>query len=171
MCSSDLSGTNIQTEEITALPVTNIQGVLALQQGFFEVPQNTDIVSFTETRRNPIDPIRIRGGRSGETLTLIDGIPINNFVFGGPAFNITTEAVEQIDFQRGGFEPQYGNALSGIINIATREGGTRLAGAVSYQTSAVGGALGNTPDELVEDRKSTRLNSSHSSVSRMPSSA
>jgi outer membrane receptor protein involved in Fe transport len=142
------SGSNIRQEEIQALPVTDIQGVLSLQQGFLEVPQNTDIISFTDTRRNPATPVRIRGGRGGETLTLIDGIPINNFVFGGPAFDITNEAVEQVDFQRGGFEPQYGNALSGIINIATREGGTNLAGAVSYQTSAVGGALGNTPDEL-----------------------
>jgi outer membrane receptor protein involved in Fe transport len=142
------SGTNIRAEEIEALPVTNIQGVLALQQGFLEVPANTDIISFNDTRRNPATPVRIRGGRAGETLTLIDGIPINNFVFGGPAFDITNEAVEQVDYQRGGFEPQYGNALSGIINIATREGGTDLAGAVSYQTSALGGALGNTNDEL-----------------------
>ncbi|HET7038356.1 MAG TPA: TonB-dependent receptor [Gemmatimonadales bacterium] len=142
------SGTNIRAEEISALPVTNIQGVLSLQQGFLEIPQNTDIVSFTDTRRNPLNPISIRGGRAGETLTLVDGIPINNFVFGGPAFDITNEAVEQVDYQRGGFEPQYGNALSGIINIATREGGANLSGAFSYQTSAVGGALGSTPDDL-----------------------
>jgi outer membrane receptor protein involved in Fe transport len=142
------TATNIRAEEIAALPVTNIQGVLALQQGFIEVPQNTDMVSFSESRRNPITPVRIRGGRGGESLTLIDGVPINNFVFGGPSFDITNEAVEQLDFQQGGFEPQYGNALSGIINIATREGGTNLAGAFSYQTSAIGGALGNRPDEL-----------------------
>ena len=141
------SGSNIRAEEITALPVTSINGVLALQQGFLEVPNNTDLVSFSESRRNPITPVRIRGGRTGETLTLIDQIPINNFVFGGQAFDITREAVEQVDFQRGGFEAQYGNALSGIINIATREGGTNLAGALSYQTSAIGGALGSTPDE------------------------
>ncbi len=141
---------NIRAEEITALPVTNIAGVLALQQGFIQIPQNTDIISFSESRRNPITPIRIRGGRGGETLSLIDGVPINNFVYGGPAFDITNEAIEQVDFQRGGFEPQYGNALSGIINIATREGGTNIAGAMSYQTSAIGGALGNRSDELLD---------------------
>ena len=32
-------------------------------------------------------------------------------------------------------------------------------------------ALSATKDSLTQDRKSTRLNSSHSSVSRMPSSA
>jgi outer membrane receptor protein involved in Fe transport len=145
------SSTNLQADEIMSLPVTNIAGVLALQEGFLEIPQNTDIVSFVSTRQNAQDPVSIRGGRAGETLTLIDGVPINNFVFGGESFNITREAVEQVDAVRGGFEPQYGNALSGIVNIATKEGGSRLAGALNYQTSAVGGALGNTSDELKND--------------------
>ncbi len=141
--------TNIGAAEIAALPVTNIQGVLALQQGFLEVPQNTDITSFTDTRRNTQSAVRVRGGRGGETVTQIDGVPINNFVFGGPAFDITTAAVQQLDFQRGGFEPQYGNALSGVINIATREGGSDLAGEFNWQTSEFGGALGNTSDDLL----------------------
>lgn len=143
------SQTTIQTAEIEALPVTSISGVLQLQQGYFQVPENTEILSFTESRRTVSSPVRIRGGRGGETLTLLDLFPINNFVFGGPAFEPTKEAVEQLSYERGGFEPQYGNALSGIINIATREGGTNLAGAVSYQTSGVGGWLGNRSDELL----------------------
>ncbi|MDP3772682.1 MAG: TonB-dependent receptor plug domain-containing protein, partial [Gemmatimonadales bacterium] len=143
------SHTTLTSADIEALPVVGIGGVLQLQQGYFQVPENTDVVSFTESRRNTQTPVRIRGGRGGETLTMIDGVPINNFVFGGPAFDITKEAVEQLSFERGGFEAQYGNAMSGIINIATREGGTDLAGALSYQTSSVGGMLGNRPDELL----------------------
>ena len=143
------SRTTLTSADLEALPVVGISGVLQLQQGYFQVPENTDILSFTESRRNTATPVRIRGGRGGETLTLIDGVPINNFVFGGPAFDPTREAIEQLSFERGGFEPQYGNAMSGIINIATREGGTELAGALSYQTSAVGGMLGNTPDDLL----------------------
>lgn len=133
--------------DIASLPVSSIVEALTLQQGFLEVPQNTNILAFTDTRRG-ISPVRIRGGRNGETLTLIDGIPINNFVFGGPAFDITPKALEQVDFIKGGFEPQYGNALSGIINIATREGGSELRGAIEYQSSEVAGALGSTPDDL-----------------------
>lgn len=138
----------ISAEVINVLPVTSITEVLQLQQGFLQVPQNTDIVSFTESRRNVQTPLRIRGGRGGETLTLIDGIPINNVVFGGPALDLTASAVQQIDFQKGGFEPQYGNALSGIVNIATREGGSTLAGNVEYQSSALAGAFGSPSDEL-----------------------
>ena len=138
----------ISAEIIESLPVTDVSGVLALQQGFLEVPQNTDIVSFTDTRRNVLSPIRIRGGRAGETLTLVDGLPVNNIVFGGRAFDLTTTAVQQLDYQKGGFEPQYGNALSGIINIATREGGTELAGNLEYQTTELGGTFGSNYDEL-----------------------
>lgn len=142
------SSQSVSAEVIEALPVTNISGILQLQQGFLQVPQNTDIVSFTESRRNPQSQLRIRGGRGGETVTLIDGIPVNNIIFGGPALDITTSAIQTIDFQKGGFEPQYGNALSGIINIATREGGTRIAGNLEYQGSGFAGALGSTPDDL-----------------------
>jgi hypothetical protein len=145
----DATGTRQTTTsaQLEALPVTSIEEALSLQQGFLEVPQNENIIAFNDTRRG-LTPIRIRGGRSGETLTLIDGIPVNNFVFGGPALSLTRKAVDQIDFIRGGFPPEYGNALSGIINIVTKEGGTELRGAFEYQTTEIAGALGSVPDDL-----------------------
>lgn len=133
--------------DISALPVTDLTQALALRSGFLEVPQNTHVTAEADETRG-LTPIRIRGGRGGETLTLIDGVPVNNFVFGGPAFQPTPYAVRQLDYRRGGFEPQYGNALSGIINIATREGGTQLEGGLEYRTTAVSGALGSRADEL-----------------------
>lgn len=140
---------SITAENIQSLPTTSIAGVLALQQGFQEVPANTDLVSFTDSRRNVLSPIRIRGGRGGATQTLIDGIPINNVVFGDRAFDLAQYSAEQISFEKGGFEPQYGNALSGIVNIATIEGGQRLKGAVDYQTTSLAGRFGSRPDELL----------------------
>lgn len=133
--------------ELEALPVTSVEEALSLQQGFLQVPQNQNILAFNDTRRG-VNPIRIRGGRAGETLTLIDGIPVNNFVFGGPALSLTRKAVSQIDFIRGGFEPQYGNALSGILNIATREGADELEGSLEYQTTEIAGAFGSDSDDL-----------------------
>lgn len=139
---------HVSAEQIAALPVTSIPELLTLLPGFFRLPPNTDIVAYTDTRRNPNPAVRVRGGRAGEVLMLLDGFPVNNVVFGGPAFDVSLEAVEQIDYQRAGFEARYGNALSGIVSVATREGGTDLAGSLSYQTSALAGALGSTPDEL-----------------------
>ncbi|HEY8470429.1 MAG TPA: TonB-dependent receptor [Longimicrobiales bacterium] len=141
------AGETLTSLYLEALPVSDVTDALELQAGFLQVPQNTEVVAYAEERRG-VTPLRIRGGRGAETLTLIDGIPVNNFVLGGPAIDLTTEAVEQIDFKRGGFEPQYGNALSGIIDIATKEGGTELSGAVDFRTSAVGAWLGNALDEV-----------------------
>ena len=137
----------ITAADLQALPVVDVKGALALQAGFLAVPENTDVLSYTDRTRG-LEPVRVRGGRPGETLTLIDGIPVNNFLFGGPAIDISTAAVQQIDYVRGGFEPQYGNALSGIINIAVREGTSDLQGTVEVQSSGAGGAIGSRYDEL-----------------------
>jgi outer membrane receptor protein involved in Fe transport len=137
----------VTAAEIEALPVTDLKEVLALQHGFIDLPDNTDVIAFTDARRG-LEPVHIRGGRLGETTTLIDGIPVNNFVFGGPSFFVNRSAVQQLDYIRGGFDAQYGNALSGVINIATKEGGTELRGAAEYQGSGVSGALGSDYDDL-----------------------
>ncbi len=137
----------ISLSDVTSIPVVSINEALSLRNGFLEVPQNTDILSLTEEERG-VTPVRIRGGRNGETLSLIDGVPINNFVFGGPSFQPTPFAIQQLDYIRGGFEAQYGNALSGIINIATREGGNQLAGALEYRTTDFSGQLGVDQDDL-----------------------
>jgi hypothetical protein len=142
----------VTAAEIESLPVTGLAGVLALQHGFLELPDNTDVVSFVDSRRG-LEPVHIRGGRAGETLTLVDGIPVSNFVFGGPAFFVNRKAVEQMDYIRGGFDAKYGNALSGIINVATKEGGTQLRGAMEYQTSHVGSWLGSRYDDLRDYRQ------------------
>ena len=139
----------ITAAEIEALPVTSIEGALSLQQGFLQAPNTTDLISLTDSRRNAQDPIHIRGGRGGETLMMIDGVPVQNFIFGGPAFSLSPKAVQQINLVKGGLPPEYGNALSGVIDIATKEGGTELAGAVEFQTSQLGGSVfDNTQDDL-----------------------
>jgi hypothetical protein len=86
------SQNTLTAEEIAALPVTSIAGALSLQQGFLEVPDNTDVLSLGEIRRNVLSPVRIRGGRGGETLTVIDGIPVNNWVLGGRAIELNPKA-------------------------------------------------------------------------------
>ena len=139
----------IALSDITSLPVTTIGEALSLRAGFLEVPVNTDIVSLQE-EVSGVSPVRIRGGRNGETMSLIDGVPVNNWVFGGPAFQVTPFAIQQLDYIRGGFEAQYGNALSGVINTATREGGTQLAGALEYRSTAPSGELGVDQDALMD---------------------
>jgi uncharacterized membrane protein len=142
------STTTITSEQIQALPVTSINEVLALQQGFQETPANTNLLSLSEERRSTVAPVRVRGSRGGSTVSLVDGIPVINPLFGSSAINLNALAVAQVDFTRGYMEPQYGNGLAGVINNAVREGGERFQGSIDYQTSALPGLLGSVPDEL-----------------------
>lgn len=143
------SQTVVTAEQISALPVTSIAGVLALQQGFTEVPNNTSVISLAEEQRSTTQPVRVRGGRGGSTLSMIDGIPINNPLFGSDVVTLNAQAVQQVNFQRGGMDPQYGNALSGVINQAVREGGSEVSGSINFQNSTLPGALfNNKQDEL-----------------------
>ncbi len=143
------SQTTITSEQIQALPVTSIAGVLALQQGFTEVPQNTAVVSLAEEQRSTVAAVRVRGSRGGATLSMIDGIPINNPLFGSDAISLNALAVQQVNFQRGALDPQYGNALSGVINQAVREGGSEVSGSIDFQNSTLpGNIFGTTQDKL-----------------------
>ena len=140
--------TVLTSETIQALPVTSIGEVLALQQGYMEVPQNTNLISLAEERRNTTQPVRVRGSRGGSTVSAIDGVAVNNPVTGSQAIQLNSSAVGQLAFNQGYMSPQYGGGLAGIINSVVREGGERFQGSLQYQTSSIAGALGSRPDEL-----------------------
>jgi hypothetical protein len=142
------ANTVITNETISALPVTSIGEVLALQQGYQEVPQNTNLISLAEERRNTTQPVRVRGSRGGSTVSAIDGVSVNNPITGTQAIQLNTSAVGQTSFNQGYMSPQYGGGLAGIINSVVREGGERFQGSLQYQTSSIAGALGSRPDEL-----------------------
>lgn len=142
------SRSQISAEDIEALPTSSIAGALALQLGYLQVPiENSDVTAYVDERRGAAG-VRVRGGRGGETMYLIDNIPVNNFVLGGQAFEPTSEVVQQLDFQRGGLEAQYGNAMSGVVNIVTKEGTPELKGGFRYSTSRVAGQLGSIADSM-----------------------
>lgn len=140
----------VTAEAIQSLPVTSISGVLALQQGYVEVPQSTNLVTVAEEQRGTTPAPRVRGSRGGATLSMIDNIPINNPLFGTNVVNLSPFAVQQVSFNRGYMDPQYGNALSGVINQAVREGGSEVSGAIDYQNSSLAGNLfNNQQDKLL----------------------
>jgi outer membrane receptor protein involved in Fe transport len=138
----------VTAEEIAGLPATRVSDILALQHGYFEIPlDNADLVSFADQQRG-ISGESIRGSRMGENITLVDGIPVTNFISGDNPMNLAAIAVEQLDYARGGFDAQYGNALSGVVNIRTRTARQYYQGSLSFQSSAFGGLLGSRFDEL-----------------------
>lgn len=67
----------------------------------------------------------VRGGDPIETITIIDQAPVYHpFTFessyGGIFSNLNTSVVKSLFFSSGGFSAKYGNALSGVLEIETK---------------------------------------------------
>jgi len=78
--------------------------------------------------------IHIRGGRSYENAYLIDGVSVQDPLSGtGFGLRLSTEAIQEVEVITGGFNAEYGQAMSGVVSVTTREGGERYHGLLSYK--------------------------------------
>ena len=111
------------SEELSGLIVENVQDVVATQVGVVRAD----------------DEIHIRGGRSYENAYLIDGISVQDPLAGtGFGLQLSSEAIQEVEVITGGFNAEYGQAMSGIISIKTKEGGDQYKGLVSYKRDHFG---------------------------------
>ncbi|MBN2290371.1 MAG: carboxypeptidase regulatory-like domain-containing protein [Candidatus Glassbacteria bacterium] len=98
--------------------------------------------------------VRIRGGRLGEEAMVVDGVTVRNYTADpfrsglgwvweqeegslaqdASPLEFSTSSVEQVDIITGGFQAEYGNAQSGIVNIVTKEGGSDWKGNFRFTT-------------------------------------
>jgi outer membrane receptor protein involved in Fe transport len=101
------------------LPVANLNDVLALQAG---------IVSDEDGN------IHIRGGRYGEVAYLIDGTYVRNPFYNSLGGNVDAEAIQEMEVISGTFNAEYGNALSGVVNIVTKQGGSAYKAKIQYES-------------------------------------
>jgi hypothetical protein len=102
----DVTGTihQVEQEKIEKLPVDKFQEIVGLQAG-------------TTAEGN------IRGGKTREVSYLVDGLAVQNLVSGGLGIEVPRSAIQQLSIKTGGFDAEYGNALSGVVNVVTRSGG------------------------------------------------
>ena len=85
------------------------------------------------------DGIHIRGGRSYETAFLLDGVSVQDPVAGtGFGLELSSAAIEEVEMITGGFNAEYGQAMSGIINVRTRDGGDTYRSYLSYKSDKIG---------------------------------
>ncbi len=132
-------------DEIKNMPAEDMTRVLALQSNI-TILTNTPYAKSGYNIRG-IEDIRMRGGRNNEVGLFIDGMKVQNPLFGGFATRINNNAINQMTVAAGGFSPEYGNALSGVINLTTREGGNRFSGLLEYGTSMPFGVEALATDE------------------------
>ncbi len=64
----------------------------------------------------------VRGSGPYDNLYLVDRIPIAfPFHFGGAISTLDSSLIKNLDFMTGGFGPQYGNALGGVVDTDQRD--------------------------------------------------
>jgi len=87
------------------------------------------------------DQLFVRGGRSNEVKTVVDGMPVSDAFTGSTGtgtMDISIASQEGINVLTGGFDAEYGNAQSGIIEVATKEGGEQYEGQMKFITDDFG---------------------------------
>ena len=79
--------------------------------------------------------IHIRGGRADESLFIVDGQSIKDPLSGySNTLYLNAGAVEELKIITGGFNAEYGQAMSGIIDVKTKEGSKKYEGNLSWKT-------------------------------------
>ena len=116
MFQKDVTATTatVSGDEIRELPVENFDQVVSLQAGV--VTSNGQA--------------HFRGGRAGEVGYLVDGVPVGDVYDGGLALEIENESVQELQVVTGAFNAEYGQALSGIVNVVTRDGSNDFEGGI-----------------------------------------
>lgn len=141
----NIGGTTVSLsrDQITSLPVLSMSGALGINGGYVDLPRSTATLSLADLRRGVTSLPSVRAGRSDATQYLLDGIAVNNPVFGSPPLFIEPFGAASVTFSPAHVDAEHGAALSGLVNQAIRGGGARLNGAAEYQTTALAGALGS----------------------------
>jgi len=146
MVQKDITSTRRITtsEEIRNAPgVETVTDVLKLRAGavFDQIPRRLSMGEGTQiqVQDESLKNIHIRGGRGGEILYVVDGMPVTHPIYGGrEVLDLNVEDVEQIELLMGGFNAEYGQAQSGVVNITTRSGSEDFEGGVEYKTDYTG---------------------------------
>jgi len=117
----------ISTSEIKNMPVKEISQILATQVGF--VTKNYEL--------------HIRGGRAGEALYIVDGVATRDLLGGlgkvTGGMNVSSANIEEISVLKGGFDAEYGNVQSAVINLVTKEGSSKAtSGNFEFLTDDLG---------------------------------
>ncbi len=89
-------------EDISQLPVSTFSEAIGYQAG--------------------LQGMSIRGGGQNQTAILINGFSLNDGRSNNPYASLSLNSIKEVQVQTGGFNAEYGNIRSGIINIITDDG-------------------------------------------------
>lgn len=107
----------VDAAQIGTLPILNVDQAVGLQAG--------------------VNGGHFRGGRVGEVSYLVNGVPINNAYDNSAAFSVEPNMVSSLEVVSGVFNAEYGQALSGVVNIVTKGVNSKWYGNVYSGTGAL----------------------------------
>lgn len=116
------SSTVTTSEQIDRMPVATFQEVLVTTPGFVE--------SGTGLNRE----FNVRGGRRNELSYMIDGFYVEDPLMGGMGSDVANVGISELAVLTGTFNAEYGEAMSGVLNIVTKEGGNKYSGRMRFFT-------------------------------------
>ncbi len=124
----DLRVTAIAGEEITVVAEREIvpmdisaSQIVADAEQIVEVPLITDISEYIHLQAG-IEGDYIRGGGLDQTQFMVDGLTVVDNRNNKPVMMVNLSAVKELNIIKGGFNAEYGNVRSGLINVITKEG-------------------------------------------------
>ncbi len=97
---------NIQTKSMETLPVETVTDVLTMQAGI----------------QLGTNGILVRGGGANQTIYVVDGFRLNDERSDYPYTAVSLSSAQDIQLQTGGFNAEYGNVRSGVVNVITKDG-------------------------------------------------
>lgn len=106
----------VGADEIESMPVQEVADILELQAGLV---------------RDGVGGIHVRGGRTGEVAYWVDGIAATDNYAGDLGIEVENSSVQELQVISGTFNAEYGQAMSAIVNIVTKEGGPQYTGEIS----------------------------------------
>ena len=121
----------VRREDIETKVVSSVEDILSEQIG-------------VTTQDNEI---HIRGGRIDESIFVVDGFSVKDPLSGysGNLF-VNADAIEELEIITGGYNAEYGQAMSGVVNIKLKEGRDHYEGSIKYSSDRL------MPDHFNTDR-------------------
>jgi len=92
----------LNKDDIAALPVQSLNDVVGLQAGVVDG--------------------HFRGGRAGEVQYQVDGVSVNNPYDNSSVLQLDKSVLQEVQVISGTFDPEYGQAMSGVVNAVLRTG-------------------------------------------------
>ena len=94
-----------------------------------------------------------RGGRLGQESFILDGLGVKNQLdaaSGGLGLAVPPDLLSEASLVTNGFSARYGQAISGLVNVVTRDPGVSWEGRAAYETDRpFGGSLDRGLDRMV----------------------